>query len=320
MTAAKMLIGAALALSPLFAVAAQEPAKPAAKAEKPSIYDETADANVLLADALVKAKRDNQRVLVMFGGDWCGWCHKLHALMKEDRNLARQLMYEYRVVMVDTKAPNAPELLAKCSEGVEGVGFPFLAVFDADGKLLTPQKTDPFEVDGNRHDPAKVLAFLEKWKAEPQDATEVLHAGRDAAVTGDKLVFLHFGAPWCGWCHQLEDFLALDDIKAKLGARFVDVKIDVDRMTGGQDVLGHFRKGENGGIPWFAFVDPKGTVVATSDGPMGNVGYPVEPFEIAHFLDMLKKAGGLPEADVQAIEAKLQERAAAIKAPRAAAR
>ncbi len=42
-----------------------------------------------------------------------------------------------------------------------------------------------------------------------------------------------------------------------------------------------------GGIPWMAILDSKGKVLATSDGPEGNIGYPNNPDRIDHFLKML---------------------------------
>ncbi len=61
-------------------------AKPAsATAKRPSIYDKAADANVQLARAAERAKHGDKRILLMFGGDWCGWCHKLHGLFKTNR-------------------------------------------------------------------------------------------------------------------------------------------------------------------------------------------------------------------------------------------
>ena len=100
--------------------------KPAAKADakKPSIYDKNADAKEQLTAATARAERSNKRVLLMFGGDWCGWCHKLHDLFAQNADIRRLLSYEYELVMVDTKAPHAPELLQECSKGQTGVGLP----------------------------------------------------------------------------------------------------------------------------------------------------------------------------------------------------
>lgn len=266
--------------------------KPAAKADakKPSIYDKNDDAKVQLAAASTRAERSNKRVLLMFGGDWCGWCHKLHDLFAQNAEIRRLLSYEYELVMIDTNAPHAPELLEECSKGQTGVAFPFLAVMDAGGKLLVGQKTDPLE-QGDHHDPKKVKEFLARWVVEPKDAQVVLQAALSRAASEDKKVFLTFGAPWCGWCHKLEDFLARPEIGVILTRDFVVLKVDVDRMTSGKDVMKKYRPEEPGGIPWFTVLDAKGDKLATSDlleGQNKNVGYPAEPKEINAFMSMVE--------------------------------
>jgi thioredoxin-related protein len=264
--------------------------KPATSAKKPSIYDVKADAKAQVATAAAKAARENKRVLLMFGGDWCGWCHKLHGLFASSAEIRRLLSYEYELVMIDTKAPHAPELLKECSEGQTGVGFPFLAVLDQGGKLLVGQKTDPLE-EGDHHDPKKVKEFLSKWPAEPKDAEALLRDALARASSDDKKVFLRFGAPWCGWCHRLDDFLARPEISAILDRDFVMLKIDIDRMKSGKDVLTRYRPQESG-IPWFVILDAKGEKLAKSETADGsNIGYPVEPKEIETFMAMITATG-----------------------------
>ena len=48
-------------------------------------------------------------------------------------------------------------------------GLPVLVVLDADGHRLVTQETGALEQGGGveAHDPAKVLAFLEKWAPQP---------------------------------------------------------------------------------------------------------------------------------------------------------
>ena len=102
---------------------------------------------------------------------------------------------------------------------------------------------------------------------------------------------LTFGAPWCGWCHKLEDFLARPEISAILARDFVVLKVDVDRMTSGKDVMKKYRPDESGGIPWFTVLDAKGDKLATSDllqGQNKNIGYPAEPKEINAFMSMIE--------------------------------
>src|SRR5262249_18967464 len=95
-----------LAMSAVIAIA-QEPArtqggKPGSgPAKRASIYDKAADAQVQVAKAVERAKRGDKRVLLMFGGDWCGWCHKLHDLFETNREVAQILSNEYELVTID---------------------------------------------------------------------------------------------------------------------------------------------------------------------------------------------------------------------------
>ncbi len=276
---------------------AQTSASKNADAKKPSIYDQHADARAQLSAASARAQKTDKRVLLMFGGDWCGWCHKLHGLFASDAEIRKLIYNEYELVMVDTKAPHASELLEECSKGQTGVGFPFLAVMDSSGKLLVGQKTDPLE-QGDHHDPKKVKEFLAKWVVAPQDAQALLKTAVDRASSEDKRVFLSFGAPWCGWCHKLEDFLARPDIQKIMDRDFVMLKIDIERMTGGNDVMKKYRADDSGGIPWFTVLDGRGTKLATSDvleGRVKNIGYPATPQEIKAFM-------GIMEAQAKRIE------------------
>lgn len=297
--------GLAVANAPMQSPAQDAKPAKAAASQKANIYDEKADAKQLIASAVTRANRDSSRVLVMFGGNWCGWCHKLHGTLKSDAKLAKMMLDEYQLVMVDTAAPNAKEVMADYKVD-PNAGVPHLVVLDGQGKVICNQETGSLE-EGDHHDPAKVLAFLDKNKAEPVDAEKVYKAALAQAGTQDKLVFLHFGAPWCGWCRHLENFLGREDVAAILDRQFVDRKIDVDRMTGGKEMAEKF-KADRKGIPWFAFLDRDGKVLADSDDADGqNIGYPAEPKEIEHFIGMLKKtATKLTPDQIAKIEAELK--------------
>lgn len=306
--------GLTVAMNTLIMVRADEPPAPAAKTEakeakKVQVYDETADAKEQIAAALARAKKENRRVLVQWGGNWCPWCIRLDELYKSDKQIAKTLSYEYDVVFVDAGKPKGKNVDLAKSYGADlsKYGYPFLTILDADGKPLANQETAALEVKNSGgdsegvksgHDPKAVLKFLTDHQAEYRKADEVLDAGIAAAKSGDKIAFVHFGAPWCGWCHRLEDWMAKPEVAAIMGKAFVDVKIDTDRMVGGQDVLAKYAKGKNGGIPWFVFLDGSGQAVIDSNGKKGNIGFPAQPEEIAHFGEMLKKTGKLSDAEI----------------------
>jgi thioredoxin-related protein len=290
---------------PLAPAAVQDPQGPA---KKPApIYDEAADAEQLVEAAMARARKENRRVLLMYGGNWCGWCFKLDGTLKQDPKLRRKMMYEYDLVHVDIgRGDKHAALSARFGSEHKKHGYPYLTVIDGGGRTIAHQDTAELE-DGPVHDPAKVLAFLEAHQAEPRDACEVLEAAREVAKAEGRRLFVHLGAPWCGWCHRLEDWMARPEIAALLAKDFVDVKIDQDRMRNGRLVAALLRQGKAGGIPWMVLMDDALQPLATSDGPTGNTGYPVKPEEIEHFIGMLRTVKrNLSEEDLATLEASLR--------------
>jgi hypothetical protein len=84
---------------------------------------------------------------------------------------------------------------------------------------------------------------------------------------------------------------------AALHKEFVPVKIDIDRMIGGKDVLDAYPKSKDQGIPWFVFLQPDGKELADSMGPKGNIGCPNTPEEISDFLEIVKKVAQILTAE-----------------------
>lgn len=281
------------------------------KAAKP-VYDEAADARAEVAAAVARAKKANRRVLIQWGANWCGWCKWLAGTMQSDAEVRAKLNAEYDVVHVDVGRFDKNKDLAK-ELGAEFQSIPYLTILGGDGKAIVQQNTEPFEtkIDGQGgHDPKKLLEFLTSHQAEPRVATEVRDAAFAKAKAEHKLVFVHFGAPWCGWCHRLEDWMARPEIAALLGKEFVDLEIDTERMTGGDKLYAEAlaaAKVEATGIPWFAFCDADGAQLAVSEMPGGGtIGFPYKPEEVAAFAAMLAKVHQrLSGADIAALTASL---------------
>jgi len=132
-----------------------------AKTSRPAIYDENADGGKQIADALIVAKKENKRVLLQFGANWCGWCHKLHKLCQSDAEIVAKLKEAYVVVLIDVNKGHNKAVNDKYGNPIQH-GLPVLVVLDTDGRQLTTKDTGELE-EGDHHSPQKVLAFLKAW-------------------------------------------------------------------------------------------------------------------------------------------------------------
>ncbi len=137
-----------------------------ARGARPAIYDEKADGAKAIAEAVALAKSEKKQILLQFGANWCGWCHKLHALFRDDPRIAEVLKRKFIVVMIDVNKEHNQEVDRAYGNPTRH-GLPVLVVADAEGRRLTTKDTAELE-EGDHHSPAKVLAFLED-DARPLD-------------------------------------------------------------------------------------------------------------------------------------------------------
>jgi thiol:disulfide interchange protein len=127
----------------------------------PKIYDEAADGFEQIKAAVALAKQSNKRVLLQFGAEWCGWCHRLHRLFDTDERIAQKLKTDYIVILIDVNGDHNQAVDEKYGHPMQH-GLPVIVVLDADGNQLATQDTAELE-EGDHHDPEKVMAFLEEW-------------------------------------------------------------------------------------------------------------------------------------------------------------
>lgn len=274
-----------------------EPSKP----KREPIYVEEANGKELIAAALKKAQRDHKHVLIEWGGNWCGWCYKLHDVFHNDADVHPIVHEEFELVLIDSGKNE--DLMLEYGGKDRQYSFPHLTVLDAEGAVLTNQETGSLE-EGPQHDPKLVSQFLSKWIPEKVDAEQLLADSLMKAAAEEKCVLVRVGTPYCGWCNVLAQFV--QDHESLIATDYVDIKIDTMRMTNGEQVAARLAPGESGGVPWMVILDASGKQVASSHGPDGNIGYPFQPNEIAHFITMLRDTRKrLTDADLDIIAADL---------------
>jgi thiol:disulfide interchange protein len=142
--------------------AARQPVTPVPTVKK-HLYSAEADPKAEIASALKQASLEHKRVILDFGGDWCGDCQVLDIYFHQAPNL-ELLDKNFLLVHVDIgrfdKNLDIPE---KYNVPLKK-GVPALAVLDADGKLLYSQQTAEFG-DMRYMYPTSVTEFLNRWKA-----------------------------------------------------------------------------------------------------------------------------------------------------------
>jgi thiol:disulfide interchange protein len=127
-------------------------------------YPEISRAEGDIQAALASAAQSGKRVLVDFGGNWCGDCKVLDINLKKPENAAvLESRYVFVHVNVGDKGITHNFALAERYGINLRKGVPALAVLDSDGKVLYSQKQGEF-ADMRNMDPASVHQFLVKWQ------------------------------------------------------------------------------------------------------------------------------------------------------------
>lgn len=124
-----------------------------------SVYDPKMDARRAIEGAVYRARSENKRVLIQWGGNWCPYCWKLRDLFEFDEPIRRLLADEYVMIMVDVESNQS--LMEELE--VEPNALPYLTFIGADGRKVWDQDMEALE-EGKHHTPEKVLAMLEHWK------------------------------------------------------------------------------------------------------------------------------------------------------------
>jgi thioredoxin 1 len=126
------------------------------------IYPDGAQAAQDIAAAVARAGKEKKRVLLDFGGNWCGDCKVLQIYFHTPANHS---LLEANYVVVPVNIGRYDENLDIAARyGIPlARGVPALAVLDSSGQLVYSQRNAEFEAMG-KVDPTAVTAFLLQWK------------------------------------------------------------------------------------------------------------------------------------------------------------
>ena len=146
----------------VFAAAAVTLASAIALAQGRILYSDSADAHADIAQALHSAMQQHKRVIVDFGGNWCGDCQVLDIYFHQPPNLEiLEKNFELVHVNIGHYDKNL-DVVEKYDVPIKH-GVPLLMVLDAHGRVLYIQRDRQFE-KMQMVTPASVTEFLNQWK------------------------------------------------------------------------------------------------------------------------------------------------------------
>lgn len=148
-----------LTLAPVGALAQTQAPPPALSIN--SSYDPRANPYRDLERALDRAAAENKRVLIVVGGDWCGWCEVLDQTLARDAEVRAAFAASFVMLKVNWSPAN--ENAAFLSGFPESRGYPDFFIVENNGAYLGRQDTGRLE-NGRDYDRALMLAFARRWR------------------------------------------------------------------------------------------------------------------------------------------------------------
>jgi thioredoxin 1 len=134
----------------------------AAEQNAAPIYNEQADARQDIAAAVTKAEGNRKNIVLIFGANWCGDCHALHAQMQKSE-LASIIERNFVVVDIDLGRWDKNLDVADQYHVPIKRGIPALAVLDSHGKLLYAMDQGQF-ADARSMSYESIKAFFVQWE------------------------------------------------------------------------------------------------------------------------------------------------------------
>lgn len=154
-------------------------------AQKPIVrerFDPERDPNADLAAAVITATKENKRIILDVGGEWCGWCVEMDEYFLRNPALLKIRDRDFVWVKVNMSPTNENTPFLSKYPKIEG--YPHLFVLESDGSFLASQETSELEeptpipvvvkrnaagkpvlvdLGTSSYDLYKMVEFLRKW-------------------------------------------------------------------------------------------------------------------------------------------------------------
>ncbi len=123
-------------------------------------YKPTENAAKRLQELSTIAKKQNKKILVQAGGNWCIWCLRLNNFIMTNEKLKSKIEDKYIVYHLNYSKENENKaLFAKFGNPGKTYGYPVWLILDQNLTLLKTQDTGSLE-NGKSYDESKILKAL----------------------------------------------------------------------------------------------------------------------------------------------------------------
>ena len=191
--------------------------------------------------------------------------------------------------------PENKAFLKKHNWSLPGEKTVLAVALDAEGAEL-----DRIELQANDASPSpRAVNLINRNALKKLDAIERYDAALAEAKRTRKRVWISISQTRCSPCFAFARWW--DRNREKLEEGFVPLKIDDVRESNGAELVKKLIGDKQFGIPYHLIVESDGSLVVSSEGPLGNIGYPSSFEGISHLSTMLRTHSGLTQAEVKAI-------------------
>jgi|GEM_PF-1538537 len=291
------------------------------------LYDEKADAAVTIKRARDEAKKDNRRVLIMWGENKCEFCAYLNELLTTDPQIRQFIETEYVWVKVDigkfdknidlARRYNTPiDDPGDQAAGRPSYGAPALTVVDpaSDQAIVSAggnaMVSKPMVPPNNVFNANYILSMLSGGRATPLVANMLMVEAQQKAKTQGKKTLVYFHIWASDSCKAWDRFINDPEGAAALGKAFIPRKIDVERHVAGDGLLKRLKGTAAASPPWATVLDAESKPAADA-----GKGLSFDPMSLDEAAKWLGDTGGaLLTADDRAAIGRALERAAVVPA------
>ena len=136
----------------------------------PDIFDRSIDAEKLISRAINQATREQKRIVLLFGANWCPWCRSLHSAMTRSTEIVNLLNERFVLVYVDAntrvnKKRNAATL-ERFGNPIQKYGLPVFVVLASNGTTVATQETQSLAAPTDDEVARRLLALLRSWSGK----------------------------------------------------------------------------------------------------------------------------------------------------------